>query len=428
MNTKTTKRSTPRHTMLGLFALLALIVSVGIFGSGVANAAITTVQVGQLNGGTTSGLQYNSADITVQAGDTVRFVRFAGSHDVTSAVVPGGATAFRQPASGNLVSGVNYDQVFTVAGVYVYYCSLHYANDAASDPSQPALTLANAGSMISGGQMVGRITVNAAALPDTGAPTVSNVAASPNPTNGATNVTLTASVADTGGGGTPTGVASARYRINGGASVPMTVSGGTSASATINVSAFALGVYDIEVQATDAVTPTPYNSTWVALAGGLTVSAMPVGAVQASVSVTGGNLASTAQNIAFPGVTLNGSDQTVTGTTTAWAASDARGTGDGWRVTVTSEAFVGSGGTIPVANFKTQLTAVTTVSGNTAPIPSPASFTPLSSITPVKLLSAALTTGMGSYTYTPAFQLTVPGSAGAGSYTANVTVSINSGP
>ena len=150
--------------------------------------------------------------------------------------------------------------------------------------------------------------------------------------------------------------------------------------------------------------------------------------MQATVSVTGGSLSNTAQSIAFPGVTLTGADQLVVGATAAWQAQDARGTGAGWNVTVTSSNFTGTGGSIAVANFKLRLPSVTTIAGNTAPTPSPASYVALSNATPLKILSAAAATGMGTYGYTPETQLTVPGSTSAGSYTANVSVSINSGP
>jgi hypothetical protein len=154
----------------------------------------------------------------------------------------------------------------------------------------------------------------------------------------------------------------------------------------------------------------------------------PAGAVQASVLIQGGNLTNTAQNIPFGSVALTGSDQTVASTPAIWQARDARGTGDGWNVTLSSTNFSGAG-SIDVANFKMrQLQAsIVTVGGNTAPTSLVTSFQSLSG-TPLKVLAATGGAGMGTYDYTPDFQLTVPASAPAGSYTANVTVSINSGP
>jgi len=46
----------------------------------------------------------------------------------------------------------------------------------------------------------------------------------------------------------------------------------------------------------------------------------------------------------------------------------------------------------------------------------------------LKLLNATGAAGNGSFDYVPEFQLTIPAAAAVGSYTANVTVSINSGP
>ena len=111
-----------------------------------------------------------------------------------------------------------------------------------------------------------------------------------------------------------------------------------------------------------------------------------------------------------------------------WQAQDARGTGDGWNVTLSSTGFTGAS-TISVDNFKVRQpqAQVVTVGGNTAPSSQVLSFQALSGV-PLKLLSATGGAGMGTYDYTPDFQLTVPASTAAGAYTANVTVTINSGP
>jgi hypothetical protein len=196
-------------------------------------------------------------------------------------------------------------------------------------------------------------------------------------------------------------------------------------TANVPVGALADGVHTVEVNGTDAAGNV---SAWVALAGGLNKTPPPAGAVQASVTVQGGNLTNTAQNVAFGSVALSGSDQTVPATAQTWQAKDARGTGDGWNVTVSSTNFTGAGA-IDVANFKMRQlqAAITTVSGNTAPSSLVTTFQSLSAL-PLKVLQATGGAGMGTYDYIPDFQLTVPASAAAGSYTANVTVSINSGP
>ena len=79
---------------------------------------------------------------------------------------------------------------------------------------------------------------------------------------------------------------------------------------------------------------------------------------------------------------------------------------------------------MPVRQLQTD---ISTVSGNTAPNSLVSTFQALSGA-PLKMLQAVAATGMGTYDYVPSFQLTVPASAAVGAYTANITVSINSGP
>ncbi len=414
----------------------------------IASAATTTVQVGQQNGGSTSANQFNAASISAVAGDTVRFVRFAGTHNVVSSVVPAGAvlscnaavgtctnTAFQFPptavAAGDpIVAGTNYDLVFGAAsapGTYTYYCNIHAgANDA---------TLANVDSSIAGGKMVGKIVVSAPVTDDQ-APTVSGVGASPNPTLGAAAVTLNATVNDTAPVGATAQVAGAEWSKGAaaaaaGSGTAMAASDGAFNSASEGVSANVPIVEAPGSSVTLWVRGRDATGNWgAAVSTVVSVTAPPAGSVQATISVNSGNLSNTAQNVAFPSVTLNGTDQTMTGTTSAWNATDARGTGAGWNVTIAASNFTSSGGgSIDVANFKCQLLQanVITLSGGTAPTTAMATLVPLSG-TPAKMLSAALSAGMGSYNYTPDFQLIVPGSTLAGSYTANVTVSINSGP
>lgn len=389
-----------------------------------ASAATTTVTVGQTNGGGATGVnQFNAAAITITAGDTVQWNSAIDnrSHDVTAYAEAVPSTPdWQSPTLRSGTANTTFSRVFSTAGTYTYYCSLH----ASRADAAPGVIDAN----IASGQMVGKITVNAPA-PDLTAPTASAVAASPNPTNGASSVALTATITDSG---TPLGtVASAQYRVDGGAPVAMAAVDGTfngsaeNVSANVPVGALSLANHVIEVRGTDAASNV---GAWVALVGGLDVTATPAGAVQATVNVQGGALTNTAQNIAFPAVALSGADQTVLAAAAVWQAKDARGTGDGWNVTLGSTSFSGAG-TIPVANFKVKQDQVdiVTVSGNTAPNSLVTTFQSLGA-TPLKVLQATGGAGMGTYDYTPDFQLTVPASTAAGAYTANVTVSINSGP
>ena len=404
-------------------ALLAAIAGLTLVGGDSASAVNTTVIVGQTNGGGANGVnQYNAASITITAGDTVTWASAPDGrrHDVTSAVVPGGEAAF---TSGDLDSDIppaTFARALNTAGTYTYYCTFHAT---AADAS-----LANVDANIAAGLMVGKVVVQAAA-PDTTAPTTTTVAAVPNPTDGAASVSLTATVTDSG---TPLGtIASAQYRIDAGAPVSMPAVDGTFNAATENVQAnvpvgsLSLGNHTVEVRGTDNA---GNIGAWVALTGGLNRTDTPAGAVVASVSVLGGGLTNTAQNVAFGNVTLGGADQTIPATAAVWRAQDARGTGDGWNLTLSSTSFAGAGA-IDVSNFKVrQLQAlIATIAGNAAPASQVLSFQSLSG-TPLKMLSATGGAGMGTYDYTPDFQLTVPASTAAGAYTANVTVTINSGP
>ncbi len=255
------------------------------------------------------------------------------------------------------------------------------------------------------------------AAPDTTPPTASAVAASPNPTNGAASVTLTATITDSG---TPLGtIASAQYRINAGAAVAMAAVDGTFNGATENVQAnvpigaLSLGIHVVEVRGIDAAGNV---GAWVALAGGLSVTAAAT-------------LSLSAQPVSFGNVNIVGADQSIMASPSPWRASDGRASGVGWHATLQSTAFVATGGTIPVGQLKVQVrqSSITTVSGNAPPVSLVTSYQPLSG-SPLKLIAASPGSGMGTYDFTPEFQLTLPASVYAGAYAASLTASINSGP
>ena len=133
--------------------------------------------------------------------------------------------------------------------------------------------------------------------------------------------------------------------------------------------------------------------------------------------------------ITFPNVTLNGTPQTVDGSTSAWRA-DATGETGGWKVTVAStDLSSGSGKTIAVSNFEIRLldANIVWVSGGTKPTSTQTTFAVLSA-TALKIASAAEGEGNGVYDLTPDFRLTVPAETYAGNYTATVTVDISAGP
>ena len=86
-------------------------------------------------------------------------------------------------------------------------------------------------------------------------------------------------------------------------------------------------------------------------------------AVKVYFTPSGGTLTISTSPITFPGVTLNGTDQTVTGSTSAWQA-DASGQGGGWNVDVSSTDF-GIDEVQQVYNSATAGTFTLTFSGQT---------------------------------------------------------------
>jgi len=92
----------------------------------------------------------------ISAGDTITWVNTAGTHDVTSANIPAGATAW---ASGDLNGSATFSRTFTVVGNYRYFSSSR--STAADANATPQTT----------GEMVGQFTVVAADTVAPNAPT-----------------------------------------------------------------------------------------------------------------------------------------------------------------------------------------------------------------------------------------------------------------
>jgi len=182
-----------------------------------------------------------------------------------------------------------------------------------------------------------------------------------------------------------------------------------------------------------------------AVAVGVIVLAMAAASVAyaetASVTVTGGSLSVAAADVTLSEVTLDGADQTATSASgsNAWSAIDARGSGLGWNLTIDSTDF-SDGGTrsidVSAADqlFKIQLldANVGVTAGNTKPTSSVTTLTaiPEAPAAALKFASAAVNTGMGSYTLAPNFELMVPAETfvGAAAYTATITITAVSAP
>jgi hypothetical protein len=164
-------------------------------------------------------------------------------------------------------------------------------------------------------------------------------------------------------------------------------------------------------------------------------AAAVAGTVTATATVSGaGSLSLTNGSTATLTDTLDGSDQTVN-YTLPLTLTDARGTGAGWNLTITSTTF-NDGATHTLATGASSIASVATtcVAGGTCtsstnaisyPITVPAATTAPAA---VKLFNSAANTGMGRFTVTPTIAVSIPGNAYAGTYSSTVTVAAVSGP
>lgn len=171
----------------------------------------------------------------------------------------------------------------------------------------------------------------------------------------------------------------------------------------------------------------------------LAVSAVAVYAETASVTVSAGSLSVTPADVTLSGVTLDGTDQLSTSASGSnnWSATDSRGTGAGWNLTIDSTDFSdGGSNTMDISSadqeFKIQLldANITVTEGNTKPTSQVTSLTaiPEAPAAALKFVSAAVDEGMGTYAINPNFELEVPAETVAAAYTATITISAVSGP
>ena len=425
MNTRSKQRSWLGFAWKASALASAIVLVVVALGSRVdytAEAATFIVNVGERDGRPGDDRDnFNPADITITAGDTVDFNWFDGTHDVTAytETVPGTPDWQSPEMSGPST----FSRTFNTAGVVTYYCTIHSPRASA----EPSVVVDE----IDDDEMVGRITVNAAPSDTTG-PVTTSAAAAPNPTDGAASTTLTATVDDTGTGGS--NVAAAEYYIDSdpgqGSGTAMAAADASFDSATENVTAsvdvtvLADGPYTLFVRGQDS------EGNWGATDSvALTVSPSPAGTEVVSVTLTSGSLSLTTNPVDFGTLELSGVDQTIDTTPLDWVGVDATGTGAGWHVTVSSTDLTTTGGTITVDNLKLQLLDVNivAVAGNVKPVSQVTSYQPLSGAA-LKILSAAVDTGMGPYIFPPDFRLNVPVESVPGVYAAFLTVTVNSGP
>jgi len=416
---------------VALISVLAVTLGLALWAQhDTANAATTIVLVGQDSGGSNAD-EFNLNTVGITAGDTVQWDWFDGQHNVT----PFDPADFTATAITHFTGGGDtYSATLASADTVWYYCTLHASPGSAGIPGDIDT---NGDGVVDGldspdfSQMIGRIDVAAAVLDLTG-PITSSVGASPDPTDGAASVTLTATVDDSATGGSA--IAAAEYFVDApGAAGTGTAMGAADATfnsvseaviASVDVSALGLGSHNLHVRGQDSAGN--WGGTQLAA---FNVSAVPAGAETMSLQVDGGSLSIATNPVAFGILSLTGLEQIIDTQPTPWTAADARGTGAGWSVTISSTDFTSAGGTITVDNSKIRLedVNVTTVSGNTPPTSSVTSYQPLST-SPLAILSAASGAGKGTYDLIPDMRQIVPADASPGTYEAFLTISINSGP
>ncbi|WEG13232.1 WxL domain-containing protein [Pullulanibacillus sp. KACC 23026] len=180
-----------------------------------------------------------------------------------------------------------------------------------------------------------------------------------------------------------------------------------------------------------------FLSTVSALALVCTVFIGSKSAFAASTTITGGDLGVTTDPTVgdFSSVTLDGSVQTTTASMGSLTVTDARGTGAGWNVVVSATPFKTSDSSHTLPTDSLSLASPTEVTPGTGS--SDASTVTkkngtIDNSAGLKLLSAAVDGGMGTYTVSfpdNALTLTLnPKDVYAGTYTSTVAVTVTTGP
>src|SRR5262245_57560302 len=144
--------------------------------------------------------------------------------------------------------------------------------------------------------------------------------------------------------------------------------------------------------------------------------------VTGTTNVAGGSLTMSATDAPSIAATLNGTDQTPIDTFDI-SVNDARGSGAGWNLQITSTAFSNGGGSPKLlSTAAAEITAVgLTCDQGTCTDPANAITYPLAvpttsaAPTAVKFFSAAADSGMGDFTVSPTLRVSIPANTYAGS-------------
>ena len=169
------------------------------------------------------------------------------------------------------------------------------------------------------------------------------------------------------------------------------------------------------------------------------LGANTVFAADPTVGVTG-EATATIENLAvanFSAVILDGTTKTTTAAVTDMALIDARGTGDGWSVSLDATQFINATAENPTLNTlpfdSLELGTVSIVAGtDSTPITNITTISTgtIDNVSGVNILSAPINEGMGTYTISldPMTLTLLPKDAKAGVYTSTVTATLAQGP
>jgi hypothetical protein len=186
---------------------------------------------------------------------------------------------------------------------------------------------------------------------------------------------------------------------------------------------------------TDIVTANYYGTPSLGFTGSISVlindtfptTAFVVGNVQS------GNLTEHLYNNPAFAVTLDGRDEVVS-YQIPLEVNDARGSGAGWNLTITSTQFYSGGHTLATnASVMTGVTAGCVFGASCVPSTNSVAYpltVPAGAVAPppVKWFNAAALSGMGAVNVTPTINVSIPASTFAGSYYSVVTLAVVSGP
>lgn len=152
-----------------------------------------------------------------------------------------------------------------------------------------------------------------------------------------------------------------------------------------------------------------------------TVIVTGAGAVALTTAPTFGN---------FPGVTLNGANQTVTTAVTNWVVTDATGAAPGWSANIVADVPHNGGSTVVMTGAALELLVSTasTEGTNASDAPVVAGKANIIDGGGINAANAPAGTGAGTWTLAQGdahLKLTVPADATAASYTTTVTTTLN---